>query len=342
MIVAIGNAPSSGSTFLADLLDSLPFAVCGPEIGLFSSIKYFAEFQKVKKDHGLTSRSPMIYQNRQRLLIEDLWAYGIDNDKMKSLYNDSNSFVQFCKQLFTAFARFRKKECELFFEKTPQNIHCAKEFLDTFKDGFFLHIVRNPLFVYKSLIQRKFPSYIAANTWLIDVSQAFQLRGHPRLIEVKYETLVQSPAETIGKILKKVGIHFESDRINDLYKHNQYRREYSTKLNAWEITKYGIFGNANQKKFRSLDLKALTYMLKTKISQRYADIFDLDPVCFRDLVKHYGYDFDSSIFQNNSRPVRIIFDIKSLKRLLRKFISDFAHRESHLADLMSYLKPVEL
>ena len=208
MIIAIGNAPSSGSTFLADLLDSLPFAVCGPEIGLFSSIKYFTEFQKIKQDYRLTSRSPTIYLYRQRLLTEDLWAYGIDDHITQSLYNDSDSFVQFCNKLFNAFASFRKKECKLFVEKTPQNIHCARKFLDTFEDGFFLHIVRNPLFVYKSLIRRKFPPYIAANTWLIDVSQAYLLRKHPRFIEVKYETLANQPFDTISGVLRKMGINY--------------------------------------------------------------------------------------------------------------------------------------
>jgi hypothetical protein len=49
MIIAIGNAPSSGSPFLADILDGLPFAVCGPEINLFSVKGYFTDFERVKR-----------------------------------------------------------------------------------------------------------------------------------------------------------------------------------------------------------------------------------------------------------------------------------------------------
>jgi hypothetical protein len=342
MIAAVGNAPSSGSTFLADLLDSLPFAVCGPEIGLFSSIKYFNEFHKIKRNNLLTSKSPMIYQNRQRLLVEDLWAYGIDSQKTKSLYRDSNSFVEFCNKLFSEFASFRKKDCELFFEKTPQNIHCARKFLETFEDGFFLHIVRNPLFVYKSLIQRKFQPYIAANTWLIDVSQAYRLRKHPRLIEIKYETLIQEPAETIGKILKRMGIKFETETIIDLYKHNQYRKEYTTKIEAWEIKQYGAVGNANRKKITDGDSKTLTYMFRTKIPQRYANIFDLSAVKFKDLAQHYGYKFDRSIQNNGSQPLRILLDIQARKSLLKKFIIDYVYRESRFLDILAYLKPIEI
>ena len=190
MIIAIGNAPSSGSTLLADLLDSLPFAVCGPELNLFSLSKYYSNFKKAKQNHSLSSKSALIYQGRQRLLTEYLGAYGLNREKIIAIYAESANFTDFCNKLFEAFGKFRGKDCQVFFEKTPQNIHCARSFLNTFKDGFFLHIVRNPLYVYKSLIQRNLPPYIAANTWLIDVSRAYQLINHPRLIEVKYETLI--------------------------------------------------------------------------------------------------------------------------------------------------------
>ena len=57
MIIAIGNAPSSGSTLLADLLDSLPFAVCGPEIRLFSVRSYFTRYAEVRIDDPLVELS---------------------------------------------------------------------------------------------------------------------------------------------------------------------------------------------------------------------------------------------------------------------------------------------
>ncbi|MDH3955513.1 MAG: sulfotransferase [Desulfobacteraceae bacterium] len=342
MIIAIGNAPSSGSTLLADLLDSLPFSVCGPELNLFSLNKYFSDFEKVKQNHSLSSKSALIYQGRQRLLTEYLRAYGLNQKKINAIYDESATFVDFCHKLFEAFAKFRGKECQVFFEKTPQNIHCARAFLDTFEDGFFLHIVRNPLLVYKSLIRRNLPPYIAANTWLIDVSRAYQLRNNPRLIEVKYETLVQEPAETIGKILKKIGIDFEPGRIIDLYKSNQYRKKNCVKLDTWEISKYGILGNANKKTITNVDLKALAYMLKSKISQRYANIFDLDSASFKDLIQHYGYGFDNLISKNDALPSLKLFNTKALQLLVRKFLGDVKFGECRLVDILAYLRPVEL
>lgn len=342
MIIAIGNAPSSGSTLLADLLDSLPFSICGPELNLFSLSKYFSDFAKTKDNHLLSSKSALIYQGRQRLLIEYFGAYGLNKKETDLIYNESANFVDFCHRLFEAFAKFRGKECRVFFEKTPQNIHCARAFLNTFKDGYFLHIVRDPLFVYKSLVRRKFPPYIAANTWLIDVSRAYQLRNHPRLIEVKYETLVRNPAEAIGKILRKIGINWEPFNIIDLYKNNQYRKQFCTKIETWEINTYGILANANKKALTDNDLKVLAYILKTKISQPYANIFDLDPASFKDLIAHYGYDFNHLISQNEAPAPVKLFDTKSLKLLVRKFLSDFKFGECRLFDVLAYCKPVEL
>jgi len=284
----------------------------------------------------------LIYQGRQRLLLEYFRAYGLNQKQINSIYNESSTFVDFCHKLFEAFAIFRGKDCQIFFEKTPQNIHCASAFLNTFKNGYFLHIVRNPLFVYKSLIRRNLPPYIAANTWLIDVSRAYQLRNHPRLIEIKYEALVQNPAETIDKILKKIGINFGSGRIIDLYRSNQYRKKFCAKIDSWEISTYGTLGNANKKTITDVDLNALSYMLKTRISKPYANIFDLDPVSFKDLIQYYGYEFDNFIPQNGALPSLKLFNTKALKLLVRKFLGDFRFGECRFVDVFAYCKPVEL
>jgi len=145
MIIAIGNPPSSGSTYLADLLDSLPFAVCGPEVNLFSAKDYFTQFNKIKKKGFFSSQSPAVYQSRQKLLEDRLCSWGIDRILLRHILSNTISYKDFCHKLFNVFADIRGKKCKLFFEKTPQNIHCARQFLDTFDEGIFLHIVRDPL-----------------------------------------------------------------------------------------------------------------------------------------------------------------------------------------------------
>jgi hypothetical protein len=341
MIIAIGNPPSSGSTYLADLLDSLPFAVCGPEVNLFSAKNYFTEFDKIKKKGFYSSQSPVIYQARQKLLEDRLCSWGIDRVLLKDTLNSAASFKDFCHKLFDIFAAIRGKKCSLFFEKTPQNIHCAAQFLDTFEESIFLHIVRDPLFVYKSLINRNFPSYIAASTWLIDESSAYHLFNHSRFITIYYEKLVQDPFNTICNLLKKVGIEYDSKDLQTEYKNNSYRKVASRRINSWSIRKYGINGNANvDKAITENDLNALKFMLNSKVSKKYANEFNIPDVCFRDLISFHGYQYRNDNFLSSKH--QRLYDARSIKFLLRKYLNDLRYHSCKASAFFSYLKPVDL
>lgn len=344
MIIAIGNAPSSGSTFLADLLDSLPFAVCGPEIKLFSVKSYFTNFSEVKRTGFYSSRSAMIYEGRQRLSDWQLCSYGIDKLLLKKMLNESISFKDFCNNLFEVFSILRGKECKLFFEKTPQNIHCADDFLDTFKDSYFLHIVRNPLYVYKSLLERNFPPYIAVNTWLIDESKSYKLLNHPRFVTIYYEDLVNNPFSVVCDFLKKIGIEYDPQDLETSYKNNKYRKIVCTKMKSWTINKYGISGNANKKKtVNSEDFNRLWFMLNSKVSANYSREFCIPEVHFDQLIEIYGYNYEK--YKNELKSIVVpnrLYENRSAIQLFRRYLSDLKNRQCKLSSLYSYIKPVEL
>ncbi|MEM7230910.1 MAG: sulfotransferase, partial [Planctomycetota bacterium] len=190
MIVAIGNPPSSGSTYLADLLDSLPFAVCGPELNLFAVSAHFLDWTRARENGLPNSRSAAAYVRRQRLEQWRLANYGVDRVSLNRMVSESDSFPEFCEELFRVFSTLRGKDCRLFFEKSPQNIHCVREFLESFPDSYFVHLVRDPLYVFRSLLKRGFPPYVTMATWLIDEAQAFGVRDHERVISLRYEDLV--------------------------------------------------------------------------------------------------------------------------------------------------------
>lgn len=341
MIVAIGNAPSSGSTFLADILDSLPFAVCGPEINLFSVKPLFRQFLK-QEVKTITGASALIYQSRQRLLTERLCAYGIEPLLLDIIIEQSKSFPDFCEEIFSAFASIRGKNCTFFFEKTPQNIHCADAFLETFSDGYFLHIIRNPLYVYKSLKNRGFPNYLAMHTWLADVSKAYAMRNHPRFITIKYEELVQSPYERVISLLNKMGGDYNSRELEQLYMNNSYRKTVSRKIKSWSINRYGEAGDANKKQIEPEDMEKLFVMRRTRLNKEYGALFGIESVAFNTLARYYGYDLDefSGSYPINSRKCEIGY--RSAARLFKKFLLDWRYGDASLRKLLIYLKPVEI
>lgn len=341
MIVAIGNAPSSGSTFLADILDSLPFAVCGPEISLFAVKPIFRNFSNLKVKKA-TASSGLIYQSRQRILFERLCAYGIEHKLLDTIIDESNDFSTFCNAIFSVFSAIRGKECLFYFEKTPQNIHCADEFLETFSDGFFIHIVRNPIYVYKSLKKRGFPEYIAMHTWLADVSKAYSLRNHERFFTIKYEDLVNSPYKQVISLLNRMGSDFDCSELERLYLNNRYRKTVSQKIKSWSINKYGKPGNANFKQIEPEDLVLLSVMMQTMLNKKYCAQFGIEPVSFETLIRYYGYNFNHMVFDNYANNKKNTPDLHSIRQLFKKYMLDVYYGDTSINNLLTYLKPVNI
>ena len=342
LIIAIGNAPSSGSTLLADLVDSLPFAVCGPELRLFSVPGYYRDFERIRRKGFFSSKTPAIYEMRLRFLDSKLPSYGFDQARMRNLIKESSSFQELSVNFFQTYSALRGKDGQIFFEKTPENIHCAKLFLDAFKDGIFLHIVRNPLFVYKSLMRRGFLPYMAANTWLIDEASVYELKNHERFFTIRYEELVRDPCVTIVGFLREVGIDFDPEELAELYQSNTYRREFEHRVDSWSFTDYGMIGDANRKPVTDDDLRALSLMLKTKVGRHYAREFSLPEISFQELSKANGYSFDNlpescSLDLGNG----VSYDLLSFRFLLKKSLTDLIYRDCGIGSILNYLRPVE-
>ena len=205
-IVSIGNAPSSGSTFLADLLDSLPFAACGPELHLLSPLSHYQDMTDMHPREFRRAANPACsaaYADRF-----GTWAladYGTDRQRAEAMLGRSSDFPAFVQEFAARYGAFRRKQLRIFFEKTPENVHAARHFLAAFPDGIFVHIVRHPYHVYRSLRRRGFGSYLAAAAWLVDVAAAYALRDHPRALTIRYEDLVRDPEAAVRSLISALG-----------------------------------------------------------------------------------------------------------------------------------------
>ncbi len=341
MIVAIGNAPSSGSTYLADLLDSLPFAVCGPELHLFSPQRHYQEFGAWSRNGFGRSPSPACYATFGDRFGE--WAlaeYGFDREGVAALRRDSTGFVDFCHRFFCRYAKHRAKDATLFFEKTPENIHSSSAFLDLFSDSVFIHIVRDPLHVFRSLRRRRFGFYLAASTWLIDVAAAWALREHPRLVTVRYEDLVKDPADVLERLLGQLGHSVAGLDIARLYRENSYRAD-RARLDSWAYSGYGAMGDANEAVVTEEDQAALALMSGLSINPAYAKLFGLPVVTLPEVAAYYGYDVESGD-DSESSSTRVPGsgrDGRSIQRLAVKWAHDVARGNASLGDFGAYLRP---
>lgn len=109
------------------------------------------------------------------------------------------------------FLRVRKNPQGRWFDKTPQNVYGVLLLAEAYPAAKFLHIVRNPLNVATSLmkgeVMPELSSRAAANYWLEAAMILSQYRklAPDRIIEIKYEDLLQDPVVQISSLLEFVG-----------------------------------------------------------------------------------------------------------------------------------------
>ncbi len=345
MIAVLGNSPSSGSTLLADLLDSSQYTACGVELNLFSN-KQFYDFDKFKIRYQHSGYSPSIHRIRNRVNLRRLHSYGLNEEEFAQLLNQSKDIWDFTDHFSKRFLALRGKQLDgIVFEKTPENINCIGEYLHTFPESYFVHIVRNPLFVYYSLRNREFPHFIATLSWLVDIAQYIPYKDHPRVMLIRYEDLIEDPFNITLDIIKKIlkTTNLTADDIKYGYQHNHYRKWFNTRLSSWSNTQYGVIKNANQQPLSAEHNKYLGNLLNVKISRVYAQTYNISEISFVDALKEFQY-YDVCVEQ--LRPYlngKAIFQktFMDYVRLSYKWLKDYRYGDSSLGQLRYYFTPID-
>jgi len=289
MIILIGNSPSSGSTFLAHKLDSLPDSSSGPELCLFAN-KNIYDFKKFKRNPYKNSIQASIYKQKGRIYFHNLHYYGTSKDKFQSFVDSCSDLDEFAKTLLLNFAQLREKtDTKFFFEKSPENINTIGQFLNASDGHHFVHIVRNPIYVYKSLKKRGFSTYISLLTWYIDVLHYLSFKDHPRVLNIKYEDLVKQPAQCINALYSALGhqTNYQDEEIEDSLKQNNFRKSIN-RVKTWGASQ-GKISNANNKEISPQEKLDFSSLYGTKINEAYASYFDLPQLTFEEVLKETGY-----------------------------------------------------
>lgn len=341
MICLVGGCPSSGSTLLADLLDSTPFSVSGPELEFFCnpSLYSYSSFKKNTAHTGklFAARSTDIY-----FRSDFLSHYGYSKEEWENQIQDSNSLTEFTEAFTHNFLAFRKKESDgIVFEKTPQNTNCIGEFLEAFPDSYYIHIVRNPANVFSSLRKRNFGSYTAGATWLLYACKAREYRNHPRYIEVSYEELIANPFEVVRQLFKKIapGRHIPAEEIKVGFEKNSYRQNV-TGIASWENTNRTTV-NPVQKEISMEDKELLSGFLTMKVGASYAALFGITPLSFKTAMENTGYHELLEELKNTQRKPFPKRSIEESKKLFTKWMKGLRKGNFSITDLSSLFKTLE-
>jgi hypothetical protein len=335
----IGGSPSSGSTLLADLLDSTDISSVGPELEFFCNRKIY-DFSNFKKNPTQTSelialRSTGIYFKK-----EALDKYGCDSTQWDQWTQESKTLTEFTEKFSKNFIKTRNKNATgIVLEKTPQNINAIELFLKEFETGYFINIVRNPLNVFESLQKRGWGELTSWATWLIYQTKMSPYLNHPRVITVKYEDLIKAPFEETAMILNKINGQeiISTAEVENGFKTNAYRSNISS-VSTWNNVDRTVV-NSTQKKVKQRTTDLISSQLNCTISSEYAKTYDLKPITLKTCLEVLEYP-EIIKFLNEASPIRPKVDLKDLKKITIKWAKGVKAGHYNTGDIKALLNPI--
>lgn len=185
----------SGTTLLRGMLERHARLWGGPESGIF--LRRF---------------------DARELAGKFLW----NPDRAARIAAETNSAVAFAERFFGEQAKEAGKA--RWVEKTPKHVMCLGYLLTAFPNGRFIHVIRDGRDVACSLRNHPKAAFrdgkvVPLNTnnpipkcidrWVRDTSAGLAYRGHPRLLEVRYEELAAAPEGTLRGVCAFLGEEYD-------------------------------------------------------------------------------------------------------------------------------------
>ncbi len=198
--IVVGGSSRSGTTLVRVMLDSHPEIACGPESGLFCG------------------------RMRERALRSN---FDISLAEIQMMKWRVRSFPIFVTTFMETYAS--RQAMPMWAEKTPANVLNIDWVLDRFPNVIFCHVIRDGRAVVNSL--RSHPRFkvvrgalVPTNhqrdlddcikIWTNMVSSGLRLRGHPRVIETRYEELVEDPKSALEPLLRRTGLAWDDSMLS--------------------------------------------------------------------------------------------------------------------------------
>ena len=341
MFIAIGSSPSSGSTFLSDLLDSTDVTAVAPELNLFG-LKQLYNIKQFKKN-AYHCKSSSVFKTTHHLMTDFLYQWGLDKKRYEQMVFNSNSTISFLNSLKDHYLSLRGKNLNsVLFEKSPININAIKKYLNYY-DQYFIHIVRNPIYSFMSYKKRDISIDLALVSWLVDQAIVFEFLNHPKLILIKYEDLVKNPYKITSDIILKISGKFISQKkIKNKFLKNNSRKLHITRIKTWSSKKSNIIHDGNKKIITDEDIKSLNLLWRLKVGKTYAKSFKISNVSFQKICKKLGYFDDiSKYIKKDIYEKKFRFSKKTKLQFFRKWMIDYRYRRTSFNEVNAYLNPIE-
>ncbi|MEM9374524.1 MAG: sulfotransferase [Planctomycetota bacterium] len=198
--VFIGGCGRSGTTLFKEVLNRHPNLACGPETSLYG-LPFFVDYFAA--------------------------PWGMDREVLLALQAECSNLVEFADRFAQRFLEQEGKQ--RWVEKTPNNVRALGPILTWYPDARFIHVIRDGRDVACSLrnhpkeriengqivpLKTNNPMDRCAMRWRDDVADGLAYRGHPRVIEVRYEDLVRDPASQFSRVCAFIGERFDGSMLH--------------------------------------------------------------------------------------------------------------------------------
>lgn len=247
--VLLGGENRSGTTLLSVVLDSHPDLVVGPELDfieppnlgehILAACDLLAAGDPRVLGPGTDTEDPYWYHGAH--FVKQCLRFGVGPDELKSLVkasarqlgSDLSAFEDRCV-LINEIGEFRRRAvgARRWGIKLQRKIQRVDDYAALWPRAHFIHIVRDgrdlaashvktvPSWGYRTAAQ-------AAHGWMEVVARPHKVAPAGRYLEIRYEDLVSSPRETIGRMVRFLGLRWD----DALMRHSEV--QHSLLANPW-------------------------------------------------------------------------------------------------------------
>jgi hypothetical protein len=219
--IFIGGCGSSGTTLLRKMLGMHPNIAAGPELSVFDrpalyemDMNTFYTLWRSKDFTPFEDRVivPIMIQPGNKSYFAWQREHFHKLEEWEKFFDFAESPADFFNIALSAWAKKEKKK--RWCEKTPNNIFCIKEILDTFPDAVFIEVIRDGRDACLSLIERrKMHPRDAIIRWLSSINSSNFIHDDKKHFIVQYEMLVERPAHELKKLCEKIDETYDAKML---------------------------------------------------------------------------------------------------------------------------------
>ena len=195
-----------------------------------------------------------------------------------------------------------------------------------------------------SLRRRGFNLFAAGTRWLFDTMAGLAGRWHSNYLEIRYEDLVQSPAEVLKKIFLHLGVDPETDVLSGRHRSEKgvYAEDWKMRSvpRAWQQTPDDPISAASVGRYKSvITAQELSILDRITLNKKGAARLGCEICSFGQLLRQMGYTPNPAIEQKYGagRLREFLLQLNDYNRLLSR-----AHdnRRWRLPSPISYIQPL--